>query len=195
MIAGDFRPDDLTHLFLFARDRCDGRESVREIGDFIAHHAEREKGILTRTTRDWFAIALFSAWRLAPGRGPVDPQNLPVVFPDHLWATYRRANTKSLRAACGLSQTKAAKLLQSAITKFTKSGAETYALTGIPFKELAPRIESIIDGTTVPPVRSSAPTEQQNRAALNDLWRRGLGIRPDDPVDRWLESRGVGVQN
>jgi hypothetical protein len=36
LVQGDVRVDDLTRLFLFARDRCDGRECVREIGDFVA---------------------------------------------------------------------------------------------------------------------------------------------------------------
>ena len=59
LLRGDFRVDDLTRLFLYARDRCDGRESVKEVGDFVAHHNERNKGTVTRATREWFAISGF----------------------------------------------------------------------------------------------------------------------------------------
>lgn len=38
LLDGGLRLDDLTNLFLYARDRCNGRESVQEIGDFVAHH-------------------------------------------------------------------------------------------------------------------------------------------------------------
>lgn len=31
LLRGDLRIDDLTRLFLYVRDRCDGREPVREI--------------------------------------------------------------------------------------------------------------------------------------------------------------------
>jgi hypothetical protein len=31
-LNGDFVPEDLARIFLFARDRCDGREPVQEIG-------------------------------------------------------------------------------------------------------------------------------------------------------------------
>lgn len=66
--------------------------------------------------------------------------------------------------------------------------------TGLPFKELAGRIERIIGDAPAEPNRTER-NEQQNRAALNELWRSGLAIRPDDPVDRWLEARRVGMQN
>jgi hypothetical protein len=59
LLRGNFRAEDLNRLFLYARDRCQGRESVQEIGDFVAHHDERSKGVVTRRTRDFFfALAL-----------------------------------------------------------------------------------------------------------------------------------------
>jgi putative DNA primase/helicase len=66
--------------------------------------------------------------------------------------------------------------------------------TGLPFKEAALRIERVIGEA---PARASpaARTEEQNRAALNSLWRDVGLVRVDDPVDRWLHRRGVGMQN
>jgi len=130
MIAGDFRPDDLTHLFLYARDRCDGRESVQEIGDFAAHHAERTKGIITRSTRDWFAIAHFAVWQFANPN--LDIRRLPAFFLNFLWATFRRIDLKTLRAESGLSHEKATKLLKSAIRKFSQdNNTGSYSLTDV----------------------------------------------------------------
>jgi hypothetical protein len=129
MIGGDFRPDDLTHLFLYARDRCDGRESVQEIGDFVAHHAERNKGIVTRATREWFAIATFSAWCFRPGNRDMDGNNLPAITPRYLNATLKRLDGSSIRRNCGLSKSHAQKLLPGLIAKFRKNESGTFAIT------------------------------------------------------------------
>jgi hypothetical protein len=85
---GDFRADDLTRLFLYARDRCDGRESVQEIGDFVAHHSEKTKGIIARETRDWFITARVMA-SVAAGN-PLQGDRLPSNFPQFLAASLRR---------------------------------------------------------------------------------------------------------
>jgi hypothetical protein len=64
LLEGRSTADDLTRLFLFARDSCDGREAIQEIGDFVAHAGERNKGLLTRAARDWF-------WSHVSSRSPV----------------------------------------------------------------------------------------------------------------------------
>jgi hypothetical protein len=89
LLGGDFRVDAITRLFLYARDRCDGREPVQEVGDFVAHHDERTKGLITRATRDWFSIA--RVWgAVVQLNQRIDPKNMPGTFPDFLWANLRR---------------------------------------------------------------------------------------------------------
>jgi putative DNA primase/helicase len=66
--------------------------------------------------------------------------------------------------------------------------------TGLPFKEVARRIERIVGEAPVAPIRAER-SEASKRAALNDLWQSGRPIQADDPVDRWLQARGVGMQN
>jgi putative DNA primase/helicase len=66
--------------------------------------------------------------------------------------------------------------------------------TGLPFKEAAREIERIIGTASVAPISIKRPDQQKNRAALNQLWRNGTVVRPNDPVDRWLQNRGVGPQ-
>ena len=66
--------------------------------------------------------------------------------------------------------------------------------TGLPFKEVARRIEHIIGDAPVARPRTER-SEESTRAALNVLWRSGGRIQANDPVDRWLQARGVGMQN
>jgi hypothetical protein len=100
LLRGDVRNDDLTRLFLFARDRCDGRECIQEIGDFVAHHDERTKGIVSRTVADWSVIVRFRGWM---PNNQLDLQRLPSIFPEYLMATARRLDHKTIRANTGSS--------------------------------------------------------------------------------------------
>src|SRR5688572_6682491 len=87
LLRRDFRSDDLTRLFLYARDRCDGRESVQEIGDFVAHHDERTKGLITRSTRDWQITAWHYTLRI---QNALDRFRLSKDYPEFLYASLRR---------------------------------------------------------------------------------------------------------
>jgi hypothetical protein len=40
LLGGDYRPEDLTHIFLALRSSSYGRESIRELGDFVAHNRQ-----------------------------------------------------------------------------------------------------------------------------------------------------------
>jgi putative DNA primase/helicase len=64
--------------------------------------------------------------------------------------------------------------------------------TGLPFQEAALRIERVIGEAPANPPRPER-SEQQKRDALNALWRSSRPVYPDDPVDRWLNGRGVGM--
>jgi putative DNA primase/helicase len=66
--------------------------------------------------------------------------------------------------------------------------------TGLPFQEAAQRIEQLIGTAPAQPIRAER-SEAATRAALNSLWQGSRPIETDDPVDRWLQSRGVGMQN
>ena len=69
MSAGRYHVEDLDRLFLGQRDRHHGKESFREIGDFVAHRAERNKGLVTQAARDMFTS--LDVWLLyARGRRP-----------------------------------------------------------------------------------------------------------------------------
>jgi putative DNA primase/helicase len=65
--------------------------------------------------------------------------------------------------------------------------------TGLPFQQVAERIERAIGEAPREPIRAER-SDADRRAALNALWQSNLAIRPDDPVDCWLQARGVGMQ-
>jgi hypothetical protein len=116
LLRGDFRTDDLTRLFLYVRDRCDGRESVQEIGDFVAHHEEREKGIVTQTTRDWFSIASYLGF-LQFNDKQIDLWNLSPEFPEFLAAALRRGSP-IVHETTGITRREAQKLLPDVVKNF-----------------------------------------------------------------------------
>ena len=82
LVRGEFDPEDFTHLFMYLRDRCDGRESVLEVGDFVPHRNERTKGIVTRTPRDLFLIA---GYKLETLGKPIALDCVPPNFTDVLF--------------------------------------------------------------------------------------------------------------
>jgi hypothetical protein len=114
LLEGDFRPEDLYQLFLFARDRCDGREAVQEVGDFVAHHDERTKGIVTKTVRDWWALARF--WGYSnDNKHRIDLGRLPPYFDDVLWASFRRIPNKIINQRTGLTRAELGKRIPAMV--------------------------------------------------------------------------------
>jgi dsDNA-binding SOS-regulon protein len=68
-IRGDCRVVDLDRIFLGLRDRCYGLASIREIGDFVAHREQREKGPVTDKVRD-IQLSLESWLKQGEGKIP-----------------------------------------------------------------------------------------------------------------------------
>lgn len=52
LLRGERRHDDVDRLFLGLRDRADSRETIREVGDFVAHRDERDRGTVLQQTSD-----------------------------------------------------------------------------------------------------------------------------------------------
>ncbi|TIU47181.1 MAG: hypothetical protein E5W19_23255 [Mesorhizobium sp.] len=114
LLSGRFKPDDLTTLFLALRDRADGREAVIEVGDFVAHRDRRNKGIITRTVRDFFLIIRFM---FGPEREQAGIDNLPGNIEGILQASFRRVENKTVRLHTGMSRVAAAKVLKGLIER------------------------------------------------------------------------------
>ena len=130
LLRGEFRPDDLAKLFIFARDHCDGRESITDIGAFIAHHTERDRGIVTRSTRDWFAVARYHMATFGPnGRLPHDSRRMPPETRDYFKLAINRMDPKILREGTGFYRAEAHKIMQDLANKLTKNEDGTWAMS------------------------------------------------------------------
>ena len=126
LLRGDFRPDDLSTLILYARQHSDGRECIREIGHFIAHQDKRERGIVSETTRDWYFAVQFA---IPAMRGGFDWRRLPEEFPAFLQATVRRAPTTFFKNTLHITRAEAWRRLPSIIKKFIRNGDSTLSLS------------------------------------------------------------------
>jgi hypothetical protein len=82
LLQGERRPDDLTRIFMHMRDRSDGRESVQEIGDFVAHQNDRIKGLVTRSSRRRFKELQFQLEYILDGE--MKSESLPQGVKDFL---------------------------------------------------------------------------------------------------------------
>lgn len=132
LLSGDFRPDDLTHLFLYARDHCDGRASVAEIGHFVAHHSERNKGIVTRSTRDWDTVARYHMSRFGPGGPhPLDGRAMPNATKQYFRIAATRIDPKKIRSDTGLSRADAHARLRDLAERIQQNPDGTWALPNI----------------------------------------------------------------
>src|SRR5882672_9933150 len=72
LLRSGFNAGDVTYLFLYVRDppiRAQGRETVIDIGGFIAHSGEREKGITTAAANHFTQIARFQVLRISGATG------------------------------------------------------------------------------------------------------------------------------
>lgn len=132
LLRGDFRPEDLMNLFLYARDHCDGREAIKDIGAFVAHHDERDRGLITRSTRDWFAVARFhmSAFR-PPNLSPAptfDGQRMPVATQDYFKIAVNRIDAASIRQRTGLSRARAYQVMNGLVARLKRNSDGTWAL-------------------------------------------------------------------
>lgn len=128
LARGDIRSDDLTRLFLFARDHCDGREPVRDVGDFVAHHSERDRGIITKSTRDWFAVARYFVPNIAAKITTLDPLKMPAAAKDYFEIAVNHIDAQTIRDKTGLRRSAAYALMKVIVGRLTQNADGTWAL-------------------------------------------------------------------
>jgi hypothetical protein len=119
LLAGQWRVDDLDRLFLGQRDRHHGKESFREIGDFVAHRAERQKGLVTQVARD--VLTSVSVWSL--GFRNKKAENSDIVRAAR--ANFRLASDQQLKDGCGLRRHVVKRRLDSGLAKFERGETVT----------------------------------------------------------------------
>jgi hypothetical protein len=114
LLRGDRRPADLDRIFLGLRGRSYGRASIREIGDFVAHRDQREKGPVTERVRDIF-LSLHSWAHGMFGYRPSLEEVRRIAA-----ANLRTATNEQLAARLGMSRTAAKSSLKRALNKMER---------------------------------------------------------------------------
>lgn len=115
-LAGQYRVDDLDRFYLDLRQRTHGRSSFREIGDFVAHRGERNRGPVTQLVRD--VITSVGVWSLAlRGKKATYPELAQAAR-----ANFRLASDKQLKEGCGLKRSAVSKILDRALPRFEMGG-------------------------------------------------------------------------
>lgn len=112
LMRGEFDYGELIQLLLYARERANGRASVREIGDYCAHLNQRDRGIVTDEARDFF---LQSRVQVEHFGKPYDLANLSPAVPDAMYASLRRIDPKSLRKHAHVKDKAEAKALLNSL--------------------------------------------------------------------------------
>ncbi|HEX2764815.1 MAG TPA: hypothetical protein VHM92_13355 [Allosphingosinicella sp.] len=120
LLRGERRCEDLDRLFLALRERSPARASIREIGDFVAHRDEREKGPVTQRVRDVFTS--FASWlRISVMRQPFTITDIRKAAEANL----RNATDAQLQERLGLTRGIAKSVLTQALNKAAKGKKAT----------------------------------------------------------------------
>jgi hypothetical protein len=113
LIEGRGKVEDFDRLFLDQRESWHGKESFRELGDFLAHRDERNKGPVTQRVRDVFTS--FNVWSFGlRGLQPTDDDLRSLGL-----ANLRLLTDKELKDGCGLQRAAAKTKLEKALRKRT----------------------------------------------------------------------------
>jgi hypothetical protein len=132
LLRGDIRLDDLSHIFLDIRTNCPS-ESVREIGDFIAHNADRNKGIITTTVQDWAITWEFQEWVRQNNLGnAADLSRRPPNYTQALKSSFRQMDDFVIKERTGLTLSAARRALDIITRQFLKNEDGTLKYTGSP---------------------------------------------------------------
>lgn len=98
LLNGAASEADMQSLFLYARGRCNGRQDVQEIGDFVAHYDERDRGIVTDLTREFAVVIRFTMQKFfADAHGYDMVSRIPALGRDYLEISLRRMG-RSIRS-------------------------------------------------------------------------------------------------
>lgn len=136
LLKGDFNPSYLSELFLALRDYSGGRQTIMEIGNFVAHCGERNIGITTEEARGFFAVIRFFYQR-SPGPNPLDIFDLPKNFSDLLGFAFRRTENSRIKTELRLKRSEAERRLNDLRKRIQKDAAQKVSLARPTNEDLA----------------------------------------------------------
>ena len=125
LLNDDVRLDDISRLLLWARERAEGRESVKEIGDYVAHRTERDKGPITRRARGFLGVLHFA---IRAHDKPFTMQTLPADIKDFLKLSLEWMPRELLYKETGLSRSQARQMLPAVLGKLAENSDGTFRI-------------------------------------------------------------------
>jgi hypothetical protein len=161
-LRGDCRVADLDRIFLGLRDRCHGLASIREIGDFVAHRDQREKGAVTDTVRD-IHLSLDSWLHQGEGRFPDLAKAKRICA-----ANLRTATDAQLDARLGLRREVVRSVLAQAIRKMEADR----------FEKVTQREQAVFNYLAGAFIWNPAFTDEQVGSELAGLLTKTGALRP-----------------
>lgn len=127
LLAGERNPDVLRRLFIYLRTRSYGHITVEELGHFVAHYDERDRGITWKRAVDFFTHMEFQALRLFdPWKSTIPPNK--ELMDRALRAGLRLTGPVSIREQTGLGFNAAKRLLETALPKIVIYKGDTLAV-------------------------------------------------------------------
>jgi hypothetical protein len=163
-LRGDCRVADLDRIFLGLRDRCHGLASIREIGDFVAHRDQREKGAVTDTVRD-IHLSLQSWLHQSEGRFPDLAKAKRICA-----ANLRTATDAQLKARLGLRREVVKSVLMQAIKKIEANR----------FEKVTKRERTVFNFLAGAFIWNPAFTDEQVNGDLAGLLAKTGALRPEE---------------
>lgn len=120
--ADSFRVDDFTNIFLQLRFRAGDKELFREIGHFVSHMGDRERGLATAEMEDAYTITQFMLRRIGTVVGappePYDFHRLPSDSKEFFLASVRQRGAEHVARECGLRRKQVNLAFKSLAKKF-----------------------------------------------------------------------------
>lgn len=117
LVAGVARPEDIAAILLYLRRRSFGCKLVSEMGDFVAHSDERDKGHSFRFTKDQ-TLALAFHLQILGGKQGIHPWPAGLdVLQSGVMAAFRVSAPDYSIDKLGVPKERAKRLLERALSK------------------------------------------------------------------------------
>jgi hypothetical protein len=128
LARGEFKVEDLTTLFLALRDRAGGRQSVVEVGDFVAHREERKKGFVNRAVREFFVRIRFVLEFKPPNQ--ITPYDMPAYIPELLRASAAHMDYRARKGETNFTRVSVQRALPGLLANIRNAGGRTFIWPG-----------------------------------------------------------------
>lgn len=126
LLAGEKNTRDLDSLFVWLRTRSFGNKAVADLGDFVAHSDERDKGITHRGVQRFFDQADF---KMPFPDGVVRPSVTVAQLTASVWGAFESYGPQRIKSKFHLGQSNARKELTIALATVTAADGKKISIS------------------------------------------------------------------